>query len=686
MISHRQASTVVAVVLLPLSGASGSFAAPLEQIVVTANRSDTPLTDIGASVSRVDADELNIINAEHINRIFSRIAGAWISRGNGQEHLTAIRSPVLTGAGACGAFFMTEDGIPLRAAGFCNVNQLFDSHFEAAESIEVLRGPNSALYGSNALFGGINVLLPGVRPAGEHSREISLHVAEYDYQRVHYDHAFLLKENPVRIFITGTADGGYRESSGYDQQKISVKHQWEQDNLRVTNSFTATRLEQETAGFIEGKDAYKVRALARTNPNPEAYRNARAMRVYSRWQWRLPGSELDITPYARWNEMEFLMHFVPWQPVEQNEHRSAGGQIQWRKDLADALNFFLGADFEATRASLLEIQEQSAPFDPEQFPTGVHYDYQVEAQNAAVYTGVKWRAREELLIDAVIRRDNDRYDYDNRAGIGPACDRDISGCRFFRPADRTDRFESNSARLAAVYNTTGAHYVYAGAGEAFRAPQATELYRLEQGQDRAELMPVELSSMDLGFRGQAGGFYYQVSLFSMIQRNGIFQNSKRHYVSGAKTSHRGVEYEFNLAISGTLLTRFSGTYAEHQYENNPDLGGTGVALKGNDVDTAPRHMHTFSFYWQSTVKTEVELELIRMGKYYTDPENSFDYGGHTLANLRGAYRVSDALRLSLAITNLTDTRYAERADVLFGEERYFPGEGTRLMATASWSF
>ena len=82
-----------------------------------------------------------------------RVPGTWISRGNGQESLTALRSPVLTGAGSCGAFYMAADNISLRAPGFCNVNQLFDANTEQAGRIEVLRGPATALYGSNAMHG-----------------------------------------------------------------------------------------------------------------------------------------------------------------------------------------------------------------------------------------------------------------------------------------------------------------------------------------------------------------------------------------------------------------------------------------------------------------------------------------------------------------------------------------------------
>ena len=83
-----------------------------------------------------------------------------IQRGSGQESLTAIRSPVLTGAGSCGAFLFLENGVPMRPVGFCNVNVLFEVNTEQAQAVEVLRGPGSALYGSNAMHGTVNVLQP----------------------------------------------------------------------------------------------------------------------------------------------------------------------------------------------------------------------------------------------------------------------------------------------------------------------------------------------------------------------------------------------------------------------------------------------------------------------------------------------------------------------------------------------
>ncbi len=64
-----------------------------------------------------------------------------------------------------------------------------------------------------------------------------------------------------------------------------------------------------------------------------------------------------------------------------------------------------------------------------------------------------------------------------------------------------------------------------------------------------------------------------------------------------------------------------------------------------------------------------------MGKYYLDPENLHQYDGHDYFNLRGSVMISEGVKASFRIMNLTNVRYAERADYTkFSEERYFPSK------------
>ena len=130
--------------ILTLLTATATAATP-ENLVVTANRSGADPLTLSGNITRLPDAALTLTAATHPYEISVRVPGTWISRNSGQEQLTAIRSPVLTGPGSCGAFLVLEDGIATRPTGFCNVNQLFEVPTEMADSIEFDSRPRQRL-------------------------------------------------------------------------------------------------------------------------------------------------------------------------------------------------------------------------------------------------------------------------------------------------------------------------------------------------------------------------------------------------------------------------------------------------------------------------------------------------------------------------------------------------------------
>jgi len=657
----------------------------LETVIVSAQRSPTALTELPLSATQITAEVLARILARHPSQLFQQSPGTWISRGSGQEHLSAIRSPVFTGAGACANFLMAEDGIPLRASGFCNVNQLFDSHYEAADNIELVRGPNSALHGSNALFGAVNIRLPDAQ--GSDENQLGIDLAPYDDYRVRTSMATTSSDhNRWRILATISSNGGERDSAGYQQAKLSLKNSYVGRRVQLQSGLSISFLDQQTAGYIEGENAYKDPSLSTQNLNPNAYRKARSARAYTHITWKQGHNTFSITPFMRSNDMEFLMHFVPWQPLEKNAHQSIGTQLQWSLPLSSTLKFRLGSDLEYTHASLEEIQPQQAPFAPERFPQGIHYDYSVSAVAGALFAAFDWQASSALSLHASVRNDHIRYDYTNHASTGSACAPGVPNCRFFRVGDRQDHFLALTTSVGGTWAWHQNHRVFANIARGFRAPQASELYRLQQGQDRADLNEVTLDNTEVGLRGDFNRLYYQVSAYQMRMHNGIYQDSERQTLSGAQTQHRGFEYEGGITLNAVLQLQFNGTFADHRYRNNPQLLGTQSPLEGNVIDTAPRTLHSVLLSWQNSARLQTYLEAEHMGAYFLDPENSAHYEGHQLIHVRAQYALSDTFDLQFAIENASNTAYAERADLAFGEYRYFPGQSRTLRASAHWSF
>ena len=84
-----------------------------ETIVTAASSLQQKMGGIGSG-TLLQTKEIEDTAPTHVSEIVNRVPGVWVNRGSGQEHLTAIRSAVLTGSGACGEFSFMQDGIPLR--------------------------------------------------------------------------------------------------------------------------------------------------------------------------------------------------------------------------------------------------------------------------------------------------------------------------------------------------------------------------------------------------------------------------------------------------------------------------------------------------------------------------------------------------------------------------------------------
>jgi outer membrane receptor protein involved in Fe transport len=672
-----------------------SFALPtvaqdntIEQVLVSANRSPQDGARVPLAWSAVDASELQLTGQIHINELMQRVPGAWISRGNGQESLTALRSPVLTGAGSCGAFYMAFDSISLRAPGFCNVNQLFDTNTEQAGRIEVLKGPATALYGSGAMHGVINVLSADAtqQPPGQ---SLGLEAGPDDYYRAKYQLAQQWGEHSLSLRANGSTDGGYKDDSGYDQQKLTLRYDYRGAQWDITTALQASNLNQETAGFIQGFEAYEDEDLKDTNPNPEAYRDARAVLAYVSASTLLGEQHrLTLTPYLRDNEMEFLMHFVPWQPVETNQHQSVGFRAQLDSTLGN-WRWINGAELDYTDGELQEIQ--GAPFPSPNFPVGVHYDYQVDALTSALFSQLNGTVAERWEVSLGARFEYNRYDYDNRSTDGSACGPEASACRFFRPADRRDSFDDWSLNAGASYALTDQHRLYTRVAKGFRAPQTAELYRLQAGQAVADLDSEEIESVELGARGRFGNdLNYDVAVYHMRKDEVIFQDADRQNVSGAATEHRGLELslDYQFADDWSLGADFS--WARHRYDSRIELLGSRTDIKGNDIDTTPRRFGSARLSWDmSSVLARPatsELEWVYMGRYDLEPDNAHTYDGHSLVNLRVQAELSAHWSAAVRLTNLLDEDYAERADFGFGEYRYFVGQPRGAYVELSYRF
>jgi len=229
--------------------------------------------------------------------------------------------------------------------------------------------------------------------------------------------------------------------------------------------------------------------------------------------------------------------------------------------------------------------------------------------------------------------------------------------------------------------------VFADVSYAFRAPQATELYRLQADQSVTDLDSEEVESFEVGYRASRDRVSYSLSAYYMDKDNVIFQDSARNNVSGGKTRHKGIEANTIFKLTDSLSLNVVASYARHKYRSNIAPLGVSILLDGKDMDTAPKLTGNVQLNWQMNAQNRFNLEWVHMGSYYTDESNLHSYDGHDVLNLRYQYDSGNNWFFAARVTNLLDTDYAERADYsAFGGDRYFVGEPASVYFTLGSSF
>ena len=93
-----------------------------------------------------------------------------------------------------------------------------------------------------------------------------------------------------------------------------------------------------------------------------------------------------------------------------------------------------------------------------------------------------------------------------------------------------------TSKLGLSYSLTDNHAIYVTAAQAYRAPDTSELYRLQRQQSIADLQSEQLESVELGARGQFGSFRYSVAGFAMNKDHVIFRDANAFNVSNGRPS------------------------------------------------------------------------------------------------------------------------------------------------------
>jgi outer membrane receptor protein involved in Fe transport len=208
----------------------------LERVQVTATKTDLSIGDVAAQADIVDRSTIDNRGDQSLVQAISHVPGAVVATQLGMFESVQLRGLPRDGNEFTNTLLMI-DGVPQVDSR--NSARTVGLPIHDANSIEVIRGPNSALYGRTAIGGSVNVLTAA--PAAEHEYGVDFTGGQ-----------FAVAKGVVKASGPASTLGGYyvsaeteRSSGFYKSKTEDVK----QDRWSLFGKLTFAP-DAKSAGFV----------------------------------------------------------------------------------------------------------------------------------------------------------------------------------------------------------------------------------------------------------------------------------------------------------------------------------------------------------------------------------------------------------------------------------------------------
>ena len=156
-------------------------------------------------------------------------------------------------------------------------------------------------------------------------------------------------------------------------------------------------------------------------------------------------------------------------------------------------------------------------------------------------------------------------------------------------------------------------------------------------------------------------------------------NKDRYYENGGKSKHQGVEMTYKYIFNDVFATSLAASYSESKYVDD-------VQYHNNEMAGAPNTKANVRVFYTPNSNLSIMGEVQYVSSYYMDDKNIHTYDGYTIGNIKANYSINKNLKLFGKIDNITDEKYAEKADYAYGKEKYTPANPRMFYAGIEYSF
>lgn len=594
----------------------------VDGIVITATRIEQSLTKVGSSVTLLQAHQVRASQKTTVADLLATTPGITLSRNGGLGSVTSLR---IRGAESDQTTVLI-DGVrlndPSAAGGGYNFGNLLTN---GVARIEVLRGPQSTLWGSQAIGGVVNIVTPV--PQGPLSAELSAEGGARNTSSV-TAHAqaggdrFAWRLGGNYLSTDGISafneDLGGRERDGYRNAGFNAR-----GILQITDDIAADVRSTWSKGRV-GFDGFPPPSFAFADTREYGYTEELAS--YAGLQIASLDGRLQNRIGFAYTDTD-RENFDPDSPVTQT-FDAVGRNERWEYQGTFAIfrNSTAIVGLESERSKLGTASPTT--FDPA--PTPLVRDVRLDSAYAQI---------QFAPIAAVSFTGGARYD-----------DHETFG-------------GNTTAHAAVAWTVTPTTSLRASYGEGFKAPT---LYQLFSEYGNASLDPESAYGWDGGIEQRlfdgaiaVSAIYFSRDTGNMIDFVSCFGSSSPrcltqpggYYENVQKTTAEGVELGVAAFIGERLRIAANYTHLEAQnaVRGSTDFGHQ-LPLRARETANAD-----VTYSWNFGLTTTIAVQ--RVGRSFDNAANTFVLDSYTLVDLRAAYEYSPALQIYGRIENLSDENY-----------------------------
>ena len=565
----------------------------LSPVVVTATRTPVTIDDSLSSVTVITRADIERLQPLSVSDLLIGLPGVSIARSGGIGQQTSL---FLRGTNSSHTLVLI-DGVRIGSVG--NGLAAFEQlPVDQIERIEIVRGPRSSLYGSDAIGGVIQIFTRHGSPDGGLLPTFSVTTGsdnllreqaglsggnQHGWYNLSVGTEFTRGINACRIGAAEAFAGCYVDEpdrDAYDNQNLVLNggYRWD-DGAQIT----ATWL--RSLGEIHFDGSYQNRSRT----VQQAAGSAFSVNPLEAWKSTLSvGQNLDR--YDNYENQAFVGYIY-----------SRRNQASWQNDISVAENqlLTLGVDWQGEH-----IDSDTGYLVDRRHDTGTFAQYQATfGQN-------------EIALSAR-RDDNSQYG------------------------------THDTGALAWGYHFDGGLKLTASYGSAFHAPTFNDLY-YPYGSGNPDLKPETSRSGELGLSQQTGVWNWALNAYQTHIDQLITLDSNYYPMNLSQARIRGVEGQLGVNLDGWQLQG----YLTWLQPRNEDAGPN----DGNVLPRRPEHTARVDLDRRFGA-FGLGATLYAAGRSYDDAANVHKLGGYSTTDLRASWHFTPAWQIEARLANVFNRDY-----------------------------